>query len=39
VLSTPALASWKQAQQSLEAFVRTSTKLMSGTRISNTGFF
>jgi len=39
VLATPALASWKQAQQRLDAFVRTSTKLMSGTRISNTGFF
>jgi hypothetical protein len=39
VLATPALASWKQAQDRLDAFMRTSTKLMSGTRISNTGFF
>ena len=39
VLSTPALASWKQAQQRLDTFMRTSTKLLSGTRVSNTGFF
>ena len=39
VLSTPALANWKQAQRRLDAFMRTSTTLLSGTRISNTGFF
>jgi hypothetical protein len=39
VLSTPALASWRQAQRRLDAFMRTSTTLLSGTRISNTGFF